>query len=124
MRRRARVKTSLGPDYTDMICFSCGNAGACGMVDRKGSPYVSCRYCRAMILSLHLRAVVSLRLLTDLLKDPEFKKEWTIACAEGEVAMWSVRDEAVAARAEAEKAEAQEEKQGQLAFPAPEVTGG
>lgn len=92
MKRSAYPRTSLGPEYIDMLCFACGNDGAHACIDRNGAPYVSCRYCKARSLSLHLRAVASLKFLTDMLRDETVRRAWAKSCAEAEVRRWTAPD--------------------------------
>jgi hypothetical protein len=87
-RAKSYPRISLGPEYTDLVCFACGNPGACGLIDKHGQAYVACRYCKARCLSLHIRAVASLRYLTGLLRDPTFRKGWSNAINLAEVERW------------------------------------
>lgn len=93
--RSSYPRVSLGAEYTSMICFSCGNDGAHACLDKNGCPYVSCRYCKARSLSLSLRAVASLRFLTEMLRDEKIRKTWAMSIAHAEVRRWEAptRDE-------------------------------
>lgn len=83
------VRVSLGAEYTDMPCFGCGWEGACALIAKNGSVYISCRYCRMKSFGLHIRAVESYRLLLEALKDVQVRANWVRATAEAEVRRWT-----------------------------------
>lgn len=88
-KKSPKVRTSLGPAFTAMICPGCGEGSLHGLIDVNGRPYVSCEACRFRALGLSFRAVASLRFLGRLLMSASVREAWAkeVVGAMGEAVM-------------------------------------
>ncbi len=73
------VRRSLGPGWSAITCPGCGHASAEALIDRHGSPYISCRSCRFRALGLSIQTCASLRYLGALLAEPVVRERWAQA---------------------------------------------
>jgi len=111
-------RLSLGKEFTDFMCFSCAMDGAQGLIDKHGGAYVSCRFCKVRSFGLSIRAVASLKFISNtILQDERTRRAWAMAVAESEMIRWrSPLPDLVAKKAKAEaEAAARARAQGQEA---------
>ncbi len=74
-----RVRRSLGPAFTSMICPSCGEPHLDGMIDVNGVPYAKCVFCSFRCLGMTLRSVAALKFLGQLLTSAPVRDAWNKA---------------------------------------------
>jgi hypothetical protein len=77
--KTARVRRSLGPAFTSMICPTCGEPHLDGMIDVNGVPYAKCAFCSFRCLGMTLRSVAALKFMGQLLNSAPVREAWNKA---------------------------------------------
>ena len=77
--RVAKVRRSLGPAFTGLICPTCGEPYLDGLIDVNGVPFVKCQFCSLRVLGMTLRQVAALKFFGELLRAAPVREGWNKA---------------------------------------------